>query len=115
MENNGLYFSICPTDEDISSPTPKQETSQLSSRCMEHALEPNTAAEPEPAAIKAPALDKATERNIAPEPELHDATDRGCEPCTAVGLLVEIAGLEGSPAHTPAAEGELQLASGHYY
>lgn len=28
---------------------------------------------------------------------------------------VEFEGLEGSPTHTPAAEGELQLVSGHYF
>ncbi len=80
---------------------------------------PEPAAEPEPASITAAATDKVTERNTTPEPELDDATDQGCEPatlCIAVGLLVEIVGLEGSPAHTPAAEGELQLTcSWQYY
>ncbi len=36
-------------------------------------------------------------------------------PCDTMGILMEIEGLEGSPAHTPATEGELQLASGHNY
>ncbi len=35
LENNGLYFTVCPADEDISSPTPKPVTSQPSSRCTE--------------------------------------------------------------------------------
>ncbi|XP_050959111.1 uncharacterized protein LOC127160520 [Labeo rohita] len=44
------YFSICPTEEHISSPIPEPETSQLSSsRCMEVSSEPTTDGELEPA------------------------------------------------------------------
>ncbi len=74
------YSSVCPADEDLSSPTPKPVTSQ-------------------------------------PEPEPQECSDQVREPATSSvpeGVLVEIEGLEGSPAHTPAAEGELQLATGKY-
>lgn len=35
--------------------------------------------------------------------------------CILVGMLMEYKGMEGSPTHTPAAEGELDLASGNNY
>ncbi|XP_073693903.1 thyrotropin-releasing hormone-degrading ectoenzyme-like [Garra rufa] len=101
LESNGLYFSVCPVQEDLSSPTPDPEPSQLSSpRSTEHKPEPTAAAQPKPVAIKAPrsAAIKATEDIIAPEIEPDDATDQVCEPatlCNTVGVLVEIEGLEG--------------------
>ncbi|KTF97464.1 hypothetical protein cypCar_00023353 [Cyprinus carpio] len=97
-ENNGSQFTVCPPEEDISSPTPEPETSQLSSRCAEQVLQPTT--EPKP--------DMITEPIIAPELGLESATDQVCElatPCI-VGVLVEIEGLEGGPAHNPAAEAQ---------
>ncbi len=51
LENNGLYFSICPA-EDISSPTPKPVTSQPSSLCTEISPEPTPDGEPEPAVTR---------------------------------------------------------------
>ncbi len=51
------------------------------------------------------------------EPEPQECSDQVREPATPSipeGVLVEIEGLEGSPAHTPAAEVELQLATGLY-
>ncbi len=108
LERNGLYFSICPTEEVISSPTHEPETSQPSSRCTELLPEPTADGEPEPA---------ATEPIIATEPEPQASSDQVREPATSSvpeGVLVVIEGLEGSPAHTPATEGELQLVSGNH-
>ncbi|KAL0204466.1 hypothetical protein M9458_002484, partial [Cirrhinus mrigala] len=45
-ENNGLYFSACPAEKDISSPTPDPEPSQPSPHCR-------TEHKPDPAVIKA--------------------------------------------------------------
>ncbi len=108
LENIGLYFSVCPDDEDIFSPTPKLETSQPSSRCTELLPEPTADVEPEPA---------ATEPTIPTEPEPLSSSDQVREPATLSvpeGVLVVIKGLEGSPVHIPATEGELQLVSGSY-
>ncbi|KAL0174057.1 hypothetical protein M9458_030025, partial [Cirrhinus mrigala] len=67
---------------------------------------------PEPTEIKQPALEKASEQNIAPEPELNDATDQVCEPatlCNAVGVLVEIGEMDYNPTHAPTTQSELPL------
>ena len=100
LEQNGSPFTVCPAEEEISSPTPDPETSQPSPRCTE--LETAAAAEPEPIADR--------------EEELESATDQVCEPATpcVVGRLVEIEGVEERPAHTPATEGELHAVSGKY-
>ncbi|XP_016110248.1 vegetative cell wall protein gp1-like [Sinocyclocheilus grahami] len=111
-----IYF--CPTEEDISSPTPEPETSQPSSHCMEQMPEPTIDREHKPAATREPESIPATEPIVAPEPGPQDRSNQVREPITSPvpkGVLVEIEGLEGSPTHTPAAEGELQLASGMYY
>ncbi len=68
LENNGLYFSICPA-EDISSPTPKPVTSQPSSRCTEISPEPTPDGETEPAMTREPELKPVTEPIVTPEPE----------------------------------------------
>ncbi|XP_016124666.1 uncharacterized protein [Sinocyclocheilus grahami] len=109
LERNGLCLSVCPAEEDISSPTHEPETSQPSSRCTEQMPEPTADGEPEPT---------ATEPIVAPEPEPLELSDQVREPATSPvpkGVLVEIEGLQGSPAHTPAAEGELQLVTGPHY
>ena len=108
LEKNGSPFTVCPAEEDISSPTPEPETIQLTSCCTELKPEPTAAAEPEPVMIE--------ESIVVQELGLESATDQVCEPATpcVVGLLVEIEGVEESPAHTPATEGELHLVSGKY-
>ncbi|XP_042633165.1 proteoglycan 4-like [Cyprinus carpio] len=76
LKENRLFFSICPAEEDISSPTPEPETSQKSPRCCtENSPEPTAATEPEPATIKEPALKRATEPNINTEPEHENTTE----------------------------------------
>ncbi len=113
LENNGLFFSVCPV-EDNSSPTPDTEPIQPSpSRSTECLPEPTAAAEPEPAAIKEPTPFKVTEPLITREPGLKNATDQVCEPATPciVGIIVEIEGMEDNPAHTPTTEGELLIDS----
>ncbi len=40
LENNGLYFSICPADEDIFSPTPKPETVSRHPTARSYCLSP---------------------------------------------------------------------------
>lgn len=80
------------------SPTPEPETSQPSPRCKEPLHEPTADGEPLPAAIEESSLEEATERIIAPEPELNDTSDQVCEPatpCAAVGVLLDVEGLEG--------------------
>ncbi|XP_052461335.1 uncharacterized protein LOC128019410 [Carassius gibelio] len=96
LARNGSPLTVCPI-EDLASPTPDPETSQPPSRRTEP--EPTAAAESEP----------STDR----EPDLESATDQVCEPATLciVGVLVEIEGVEESPAHTPATEGELYAVS----
>ncbi len=108
LERNGLYFSICPAVEDISSPTQEPETSQPSFCCTELLPEPTTDGEPEPA---------TTEPIIATEPEPRASSDQVCELAKSSvpeGVLVVIEGLEGSSAHTPMTEGELHLVSGNH-
>ncbi len=113
LESNGLFFSICPA-EDNSIPTPDPEPSQPSPSCYtECSPEPTAATEPEPATITAPTPFKVTEPLIAPEPGLKRVTDQVYElatPCV-VGIIVEIEGMEDNPAHTPTTEGELLLDS----
>ncbi len=46
---------------------------------------------------------------------MSDQVREPATPCIAVAVHVKIEGLEGSPTHTPAAEGELQLVSGGHY
>ncbi len=61
LENNGLFFSVCPA-EDNSRPTTNLEPSQPSpSHCTECSPEPTAAAESESIAIKEPAPFKVTE------------------------------------------------------
>ncbi|XP_059401982.1 uncharacterized protein LOC132133218 [Carassius carassius] len=98
LEKNESSFTITTAEEDISSPTPDPETSQPPSRHTEP--EPTAAAEPEP----------STDR----KQDLESATDQVCKPATPciVGVLVEIEGVEESPAQTPATEGELYAISG---
>ncbi len=113
LENNGLFFSICPA-EDNSRPTTNPEPSQPSpSHCTECSPEPTAAAESESIAIKVPAPFKVTEPLIAPEPGLKNVTDQVCEPAKpcVVGIIVEIEGMEDNPNHTPTTEGELLLDS----
>ncbi len=108
LENNGSPLTICPSEEDISSPTHVPETSQLSSRCTESLPEPTADGEPEAT---------ATEPIIATEPEPQASSDQVREQATLSvpkGVLVVIKGLEGSPAHSPATEGELQLVFGNH-
>ncbi|ROL52447.1 hypothetical protein DPX16_6131 [Anabarilius grahami] len=110
----GFPFTICPTEEDITRPTPDAEPSQPPR--MERMPVPTR--EPEPAAMIMP--DKKTEPTITPEPKNKEKSDPVCEPATPqsvpVGVVLEFVGMEWSPAHTPAAWGELQLASecNHY-
>ncbi len=100
LENNGSPLTVCPSEEDISSPTHVPETSQLSSRCTESLPEAT-----------------ATEPIIATELEPQASSDQVREQATLSvpeGVLVVIEGLEGSPAHSPATEGELQLVFGNH-
>ncbi|KAL0185578.1 hypothetical protein M9458_017248, partial [Cirrhinus mrigala] len=91
LEKNGPYFSICPTMEDISSPIPEPDTSQLSSCCNEQVPDSTVDGEPKPA---------MTEPIIAPEPELQESSDQVCEPVTS--SVPE--GVLGNPSHTPDTE-----------
>ncbi|XP_058625419.1 uncharacterized protein LOC131536483 [Onychostoma macrolepis] len=85
LENNGLFFSICLSEEDISSPTPEPETSQPSPRYTE------------------------------PEPQISsDQVREPATSSVLNGVLVVYESLEGSPAHTPTTEGELHLVSRSY-
>lgn len=107
--NNKSPFNVCPV-EDIASPTPEPETNQPSP-CL---YEPIADREPAPTAIDMPSQPRATEPTIAWKLEPEDLLDQVREPatsCVAVGVLVEIEGLEISPAYTPVAECELQLDS----
>ncbi len=55
-----------------------------------------------------PELKPATEPIVTPEPEPQEFSDQVREPASSSvpeGGLVEIESLEGSPTHTPAAEG----------
>ncbi|XP_058649111.1 proteoglycan 4-like [Onychostoma macrolepis] len=102
LMNNESAFTVGPVEDDITTgPTPPlPETSQPSPRSTEILPEPTADGEPEPAAIE-------------PLP----SSDQVREPATssvAEGVLVELEGLEGSPAHTPTTEGVLQLISGKY-
>ncbi len=84
---------------------------------MEQLPEPTADGEPEPATIREPAQETANEQSIAPQPEPLNLSNQVREPATSPfpkGVLVEIEYFEGSPAHTPATEGELQMASGIY-
>ncbi|ROI15172.1 hypothetical protein DPX16_8971 [Anabarilius grahami] len=100
LVNNRLAFTICPTEDDITSTTPDPEPSQpQATYCMELTPEPTTdqepEPEPEPAAIHEP--DNRTKSNIAPEPEPHRKSDKVCEmatPCVPVVMLVEYEGME---------------------
>ncbi len=79
--------------------------------------EPTTDGEPETAVTREPVLKPMTEPIVTPEPEPQECSGQVCEPATqsvSKGVLVAIEGLEGSPTHTPAAEGKLQLATGIY-
>lgn len=111
LVNCGSPFTIDTVEKEFISPTPVSQPRQaLPHRCTDHS--------PEPATNKELALTGVTELNIAPEPELDDATDQVCEPttpCDTVEVLVEIEDLVGSPTHTPTTEGELQLGYEHYY
>ncbi|ROK35745.1 hypothetical protein DPX16_17488 [Anabarilius grahami] len=74
--------------------------------------EPTTEEEPKLATMPVPVI--KTEPTIAPEPKPKGKSDQVCVPtimCIAVGLLMELEGMEKSPAHTPVAGSELQLAS----
>ncbi|KAI2650574.1 Streptococcal surface protein A [Labeo rohita] len=67
LVNNDCPFTVCPSDEDLTIPTPNPEPSQPSPLfCTEYAPEPTAAAEPE----------HVTECNITTEPELSDVTDQ---------------------------------------
>lgn len=58
------------------------------------------------------------ELSIAPEHEPNAESDKVYEPATSSVpeiVLVDCAGMEGSPAYTPTTEHELYLASGNYY
>ncbi len=73
---------------------------------------PEPTADGEPTATREPACKPTTEPNIAPEPEPQEMSEQMREPATSPipeGVLVEIECLEGSPAHTPTTEGEMQL------
>ncbi|XP_058617738.1 uncharacterized protein LOC131531178 [Onychostoma macrolepis] len=100
--HNESAFTIDPVEDDIATgPTPPlPETSQPSPRSTEILPEPTADGEPEPAATEPlPSTDQVREL----------ATSSVVE-----GVLVVLEGLEGSPAHTPTTEGELQLVSGRY-
>lgn len=73
---------------------------------MENLPEPTADGEPEPAEINEPKQTQVTKQILAPEPEPHDMSDQ-------VRELVEIEGMDCDPAHTPTADGKLQLASGN--
>lgn len=77
---------------------------------MKRMAEPTTNSEPKPTVMHEPV--KRTEPNIAPDPKPHRKSVQVHEPqhCIAVGLLVAYEGMEESPAHTPTAVSELQLA-----
>ncbi|ROI62437.1 hypothetical protein DPX16_5110 [Anabarilius grahami] len=116
LVNNGSAFTICPGEDNITSPTLDPEPSQPSPHCTDTMPEPTADRGLESATMHepVPAPEKGTEPTIAPEPEPHRASDKVREPatlCVAVGLLVEFEGMEEDSAHTPTTEGELQLAS----
>ncbi|KAL0161622.1 hypothetical protein M9458_045347, partial [Cirrhinus mrigala] len=110
-------FRFCGVGaEDISSPTPEPETSQLSSCGMEQVPDSTADGEPEPAMTREPV--RKTKPIVTQKPETLDLSNQVCELATLsipAGVLVEIEGLEGSLAHTSDTEDELQLASGHYF
>ncbi|KTG03694.1 hypothetical protein cypCar_00037262 [Cyprinus carpio] len=60
-------FTVCPAEEDFTSPTPNPEPNQPSLRYMGSMPKPTADREPAPATINEPALIDATELNIAPE------------------------------------------------
>lgn len=85
LENDGLFFPVCPT-EDTLSPTPQPETSQPSLRCTERLHEPT---------VRHDTRSACTTAIIAPEPEPEDLYDQvPATMCVALGVLVEIEGLE---------------------
>lgn len=92
-------FTICPTEDDITSPTLDQEPSQPPpTHCTELTPEPTADGEPEPATMHDP--DKRTEPTIAPEPEPHLESDKVREPatlCVPVSVLMEYKVMQWSP------------------
>lgn len=97
--NNGSSFTSCPAEKDFTSTAPHPEPSQPTlTSCTE-------------------IIGTKTEQIIALEPELHRNSDQVHELARLsipVRLLVEIEGMEGSPAHTPDTMDVLCLASGNY-
>ncbi|ROL46443.1 hypothetical protein DPX16_21627 [Anabarilius grahami] len=80
LVNNGSAFTICPAEDDITSPTLDAEPSQpLPTHCTERTPEPTTDSEPEPAAKHKQV--KRTEHTIAPKPEPHRASDQPATQC----------------------------------
>lgn len=95
LVNNRSLFTICPTEEDVTCPTP----------------EPNQTS-------ATPTMHREYEAIFVLEPEPHMESDQLFEPTTLSceeGILVECDGMGRSPAHTPAAEDELHLASVNYF
>ncbi|ROL44352.1 hypothetical protein DPX16_8774 [Anabarilius grahami] len=69
---------------------------------------------PQPAAMHEPMLEFRAEQAIVPEPvprKMFDNVFELAKLSVIVGVLVEFEGMDRSPAHTPATEGELLLES----
>ncbi|ROL55154.1 hypothetical protein DPX16_5439 [Anabarilius grahami] len=91
---------------DDASPTPTPVHSHQHPDCEDRRHEPTADREEDFAATFEPAPTRATEQDIATEPEQR-GTDQVCEPAVpsvAEGILVEYEGMEVSPTQPPATE-----------
>ncbi len=100
LVNSDSPLTVFSANEGLTSPTHKPEPSQNSPSETQLIPEPTTTKVLEDVA-----------QIIAPELEPKNESDQVCEPPVTVGILMEYKGKEEGPAHIPAAEGELQLAS----
>lgn len=64
LVNNGLLFTVCPAEEDFTSPTTDPGPSQPSRHYTEHLPEPTTDGEPEATTTQKPEI--ITEPSIEP-------------------------------------------------
>lgn len=69
----------------------------------------------QPIAEKEPKHATMKELSITPEPVPNKVVHEPATPCISVCMFMECKGMEGSSAHTPAADCELDLASVNYY
>ncbi|ROL45369.1 hypothetical protein DPX16_4710 [Anabarilius grahami] len=102
---------------DDASPTPTPVHSHQHPDCKDRQHEPTADREEDFAATFEPAPTRATEQDIATEPEQR-GTDQVCEPAVpsvAEGILVEYEGMEVSPTQPPATESEFLVNSGDIF